>query len=98
MINCWRAESMVRSFSSGCEKATWNPDCTAGSKLFSRLLLVVRAASHDALHVPFPHGTRWRTPVDENQSRVLTLLLPSKKLLGAASTLDRPNSVENVGV
>src|SRR5262249_6145704 len=98
MISCWLAESIVRSFSSGCENATRNPDCTVGSKLFRKLLLVVRDASHDTLHVPFPHGTRWRTPVDENQSRLSTLLVPSRKLVGAASTLDRPNSVEKVGV
>src|SRR5262249_58945583 len=98
MRNCWRAESMVRSFSSGCEKATWKPDCTLGSKLLSRLLLVVLDASHDTLQVPFPHGMRWRTPVDWNQSRVSTPESPTRKLVGAATALDRPKRDENCGV
>ena len=44
------------------------PDCRFGSKLLNGLLVVVRAVSHETLHVPAPHGTRCRTPVDENQS------------------------------
>ncbi len=63
-----RAASIRRSFSSGCEKATWMPDCTLGSKLLMGLFVEVRAASHDTLHVPPPNGSRWRTPVDEKRS------------------------------
>ena len=69
-----------------------------GSKLKSGLLLVVRAASHDTLQVPDPHGTRWRTPVDENQSRVITPPLPRSKFDAGVLTLDRPSVDENTGV
>ncbi len=79
---CCRATSIFRSRISGCENATSSPDWRLGSKLFSGLLLVVRAASHETLHVPLPHGTCWRTPVVENQSRVSTPLLPSSELIG----------------
>src|SRR5439155_14956440 len=58
----------------------------------------VRDASHDTPHVPLPQGTRCRTPDDENQSRVSTLPLPRKKLLAAATLVDRATVVENTGV
>ena len=41
---------------------------------------------------------RWRTPVDENQSRVSTVAFPSKALTGGAALPDRPKVVENIGV
>ena len=64
----------------------------------SGLLLVVRDASHETLHVPLPHGTCWRTPVVENQSRVSTPLVPSSALVGGVTLLDRPKVEENTGV
>src|SRR5439155_327333 len=70
MMYCCRAASTVRSLNSGCENAISTPDCTLGSKLFSGLLLVVRDASQERLQVPPPQGTRWRTPAEENRSRV----------------------------
>src|SRR5213594_2841886 len=54
MMYCWRAASIARSFNSGCENATWKPDCRLGSKLVIGLLVVVRAVSHETLHVPAP--------------------------------------------
>ena len=66
MMYCCRAASILRSFSSGCENATCKPDCRLGSKLLSGLVVVVREVSHETLHVPAPHGSRCRTPVDEN--------------------------------
>ena len=94
---CNFAESILRSFSNGCEKATWSPDWIVGSNALSGLLLADRDASQETLHVPEPHRSRWLTPVDENQSVVLMLVEPGSRLMGAAALLDRPNSVENVG-
>jgi hypothetical protein len=45
-----------------------------------------------------PHGTRWRTPVEENQSRVSTPALPSRKVVGGVVLLERPSVVEKTGV
>src|ERR687888_1968354 len=97
MTICWRAASIFRSRSSGCENANSMPDCMLGSKLFRGLLLVVRAASHETLHVPDPQGTCCRTPVDENQSRVSTPPVPNRKFDGGVTMLDRPSVVENTG-
>jgi hypothetical protein len=83
--------------SSGCEKASWTPDCNVGSKLVNGLLVVVRAVSQDTLHVPAPHGNRCRTPVDENQSLTSTPLSPSNTFEGGVTLLDRPSEVENNG-
>src|SRR5262245_41383886 len=65
MMYWWRAASMLRSLSSGCENATSNPDCKLGSKLLIGLFVVVRAVSHEMPQVPDPHGSRWRTPDEE---------------------------------
>ena len=74
-------------------KARWD-----GSKLVIGLLVVVLAVSHATLQVPEPHGRRWRTPVDENQSLTATPVLPSSELTGGVVFRVRPNIVENVGV
>src|SRR5262247_212186 len=62
------------------------------------LFVVVRDVSHDALHVPEPHGRRCWTPVDENRSLKSTPLVPSRTLEGGVTLLDRPTTVENIGV
>ena len=70
MMYCCRAASIPRSRSSGCENAIWNPDCSAGSKLLSGLLLVVRAVSHEdapgagAPRQALPHARRRKQVVD----------------------------------
>src|SRR5882762_9595246 len=97
MTYCCRAASIVRSLNSGCENATWTPDCRLGSKLLSGLFVVVRAVSHETLHVPAPHRRRCRTPVDENQSLTSTPRLPNRKFDGGVTTLERPSTVENIG-
>src|SRR5262245_15320475 len=98
MTYCTRASSILRSLSSGCEKAIRRPDATLGSKLFNGLLLVVLAASHDRLHVPLPTGTRWRTPADENQSPVSIPCVPRRKFVGGVVAFDRPRIVDSTGV
>src|SRR4029453_536199 len=98
MMSCCRAASMVRSLSNGCENATWMPDCRLGSKLLIGLLVVVRDVSHETLHVPAPHGSRCRTPVDENQSFVSTPRSPNRKFEGGVTLVERPSSVEKTGV
>src|SRR5262245_45864610 len=98
MTYCWPAASIFLSLSSGCENASWNPDCTLGSKLLSGLVVVVRAASHETLYVPLPHGTRCRTPVDVNQSRVSIFRSPSRKFAGGVVFDERPTWDENTGV
>src|SRR4029453_8418337 len=95
---CCRVASIFRSRRSGCENATWKPDCSAGSKLLSGLLVVVRDVSHETLHVPAPHGRRCRTPVDENQSLRSPPRSPSRKFDGGVTLLDRPSWVEKTGV
>src|SRR5262245_20529691 len=97
MMYCWRVVSIARSRSSGCENATWMPDCRLGSKLVSGLFVVVRAVSHDTLHVPAPHRSRCRTPVDENQSLTSTPRSPSRKFEGGVVVVERPSTVENIG-
>src|SRR5688500_11603674 len=91
---------MARSFSSGCENATWNPDCRLGAKLLIGLFVVERAASQERLHVPVPHGSRsrWRTPVDVNQSSTSRLLSPDSTFEAGVEMLERPSVVENCGV
>ena len=59
--------------------------------MFSGLLVDVRAASHDALHVPPPHCSRCEKPVDENQSFDWIPLTPVRKLDGADALFDRPS-------
>src|ERR1700741_1786629 len=88
IVYWYRAESILRSFSSGCENATWNPDSSAGSKLVRGLVGGVRAVSHDRLHVPEPHGSRWRTPVDENKSSSSPPRSPSSELYGGVTVLE----------
>src|SRR2546428_9970916 len=97
MMYCCRAASILRSFSSGCENATWTPDCRLGSKLLIGLLVVVRDVSHETLQVPAPQGSRCLTPVYENQSLTSTPRSPSRKLEGGVTLLDRPRVVENTG-
>src|SRR5215216_3538715 len=97
MTYCCRAASIVRSLSSGCEKAICNPDCSVGSKLLIGLLVAVRDVSHETLHVPAPHGRRCRTPVDENRSLTSTPRSPSRKFVGGVTLLERPSIVENTG-
>src|SRR4029453_10051477 len=94
---CCRVASIFRSRRSGCENATWKPDCSAGSKLLSGLLLVVRDVSQETLHVPAPHGRRCRRPVDENTSLTSTPRSPSRKFDGGVALLERPKAVENSG-
>src|SRR5262245_2784709 len=98
MMYCSRAASILRSLNSGCENASWKPDCRLGSKLVIGLLVAVRALSQDTLHVPEPHGRRCLTPVDENQSSTFTPRLPSKRFEGGVTVLERPSVVENTGV
>ena len=69
-----------------------------GSKLEMGLFVLLRAKSHDALQTPDPHGSRWRTPVDPNQSSTSTPWFPSSDVDGGVTTLDRPKTVENIGV
>src|SRR5215510_13554467 len=88
---------MLRSFSSGCETATWKPACRLGSKLLIGLFVVVRALSHDALQVPPPKGRRWRTPVDQNESSTCTPRSPRRKFDGGVTLVDRPRVVEKTG-
>jgi hypothetical protein len=88
----------LRSFSSGCENANWNPDWRLGSKLVSGLSVVVRDVSHEKCHVPAPRARRCRTPVDENRSLVSTPRSPSKKFDGGVELLVAPMIVENTGV
>src|SRR5689334_17269884 len=97
MMYCWRAASILRSFSKGCENASWMPDCRLGSKLLIGLLLVVRDVSHDALQVPEPHRRRCRTPVDENKSLTSTPLSPRSRFDGGVVLVDRPTVEENTG-
>src|SRR5438034_10458311 len=97
MMYCCRAASILRSFSSGCENATWTPDCRLGSKLLIGLLVVVRDVSHETLQVPAPHGSRCRTPVDENQSFVSIRRSPSRKFDGSVAVLERPTIVDSTG-
>src|SRR6187399_2193084 len=94
---CCLLESIVRSFNSGCENANWMPDCRSGSKVGSGLFDVVLAVSHEMLHVPAPHGRRWRTPVDENQSLTSVPVSPTREVTGGATLRDRPRMVENIG-
>src|SRR5262245_31938182 len=82
MMYCWRAASILRSLSSGCEKATWTPDCSVGSKLVIGLLVEVRDVSHETLHDAPPQGSRCLTPVDVNQSLTSTPRSPSKAFEG----------------
>src|SRR5262245_40528096 len=97
MMYWWRAGSMRRSLSSGCENATWTPDCSEGSKLLIGLFVVVRDVSHETLQVPEPHGSRCLTPVDENQSLTSTPRSPSRKFEGGVTLLERPRTVESTG-
>ena len=53
--------------------------------------------SHETLQVPAPHGSRCRTPVDENQSLTSTPRSPSRKFDGGVTLLERPSTVENIG-
>src|SRR5437588_11453177 len=73
------------------------PDCRLGSKLLIGLFVVVRELSHERLQVPEPHGSRCRTPVDENQSFVSRPWSPDRRLEGGVTLLDRPNIVEKTG-
>src|SRR6476660_509864 len=94
---CRRAESIWRSLNNGCEKATWNPDCRIGSNVVIGLLVVVRAVSHDTLHVPEPHGRCCLNPVDENRSPTLMPWSPRNRFEGGVAVLERPNVVEKIG-
>src|SRR5580765_448525 len=94
---CWRAASILRSLSRGCENATWRPDCSVGSKLLIGLFVVVLDASHETLQVPAPHGSRCLTPVDENQSLTFTPVFPSRTFEGGVALRDRPSVLENTG-
>src|SRR5262245_55235919 len=82
---------------SGCDSANWMPDCSVGSTLVIGLLVVVRAVSHERLHAPPPHGSRWRMPVDENQSCTSTPASPNRELVGGVTLRDRPSVVEKIG-
>ena len=97
MMYCCRAASILRSFSNGCENATCRPDCRLGSKLLSGLVVVVREVSHETLHVPAPHRSRCRTPVDENKSLTSTPRSPRREFDGGVTLLERPRTVENTG-
>src|SRR5437867_289218 len=88
---------MARSFSSGCENASWTPACRLGSKLLIGLFVAVRDVSHETLQVPELQGRRWRTPVDENQSSTSTPRSPRSRFDGGVTVLDRPSVVENTG-
>src|SRR5687768_4490928 len=92
-----RAASIRRSFNNGCENANWMPDCRLGSKLLIGLLLAVREVSHETLQVPAPHRSRWRTPVDENQSLTSMPRSPRREFDGGVTLLERPRTVENTG-
>ena len=61
------------------------------------LFVVVREVSHDTLHVPAPHGSRWVTPVDEKRSLTSTPRSPSRKFDGGVAFFDPPSVVENTG-
>src|SRR6187200_3270553 len=74
------------------------PDCRFGSKLLIGLLVVVRAVSQDRLQTPPPHGTRWRTPLDENQSLTSTPASPKRAFAGGVTLRVRPPVVEKSGV
>src|SRR5690348_7441808 len=74
------------------------PDCKLGSKLLIGLSVVVRAVSQDTLQAPPPQGTRWRTPVDENQSLTSTPSSPRSAFDGGVTLRVRPPVVENNGV
>src|SRR5262249_22758968 len=89
---------MLRSFSSGCENAIWRPAWRLGSTLVNGLSVAVRHVSHERLHAPAPHGSRWGTPVDENQPPTLTPRSPSSRLDGGVAMLDRPAVAANTGV
>src|SRR6476660_5617398 len=95
---CCRDASMARSRNSGCENATWNPDCTLGSKLLIAASVVVRDEFQEKLQVPAPHGTRCRTPVDENRSPTLAPRSPSSRFTGGVAVFERPRIVEKTGV
>src|SRR5580765_9102708 len=73
------------------------PDCRFGSTVVNGLFVVVRAVSHETLQVPAPQGTRWRTPVDENQSLTSRPESLTSALVGGVTSLDRPSTVENTG-
>src|SRR4026207_1803974 len=88
---------MLRSFSSGCDTATWKPACRVGSKLLIGLLVVVRALSHEALQVPPPKGRRCRTPVDQNESLTSAPLSPRKRFVEGVALLEWPKVVESTG-
>jgi hypothetical protein len=62
------------------------------------LFVPVRELSQETLHVPEPIGRRCRTPVDENKSSTSTPRSPNKKFDGGVALLDRPSTVENIGV
>src|SRR5260370_10164444 len=96
-MTCCRAASIWRSLSSGCENANWTPDWSAGSKLLIGLFVVVRDVSHDTLQTPAPHGSRCRTPVEENTSFRSTPRSPRRKFDGGVTLLERPNVVEKTG-
>src|SRR5258708_3816991 len=74
------------------------PAWRLGSKLLIGLLVEVRDVSQDTLHMPELHGSRCRTPVDENQSPALTPRSPRRRFDGGVALLERPTDVENTGV
>src|SRR5688572_24676926 len=97
MMYCCRAASIFRSFRRGCENASCTPDWRLGSNVLSGLVVVVLEVSQEALHVPEPHRSRCRTPVDENQSLTSTPRSPNRELDGGVTLLERPSTVENTG-
>ena len=94
---CWRAGSIERSRSNGCEYASSSPDCRLGSKLLIGLFVVVRAVSQETLHAPPAHGARPCSPDDANQSSTSTPCSPASSVEGGVTTLDRPSVVESIG-
>ena len=61
------------------------------------MFVVVLALSHDALHVPPPNGSRWRMPVDQNESLTLTPASPNRKFDGGVTLLEWPTVVDTTG-
>ena len=91
MMTCCRAASILRSLSSGCENASWTPDCSAGSKLRDRIVASSSARCPTTRsRCRRPTAAAGVTPVDEKRSLTSTPRSPSRKFEGGVDVVRPP--------
>src|SRR5690242_8555013 len=88
---------MWKSRSSGCDTVACSDAVTAGLKLDSVLLALVRTELQPNVYEPPPTGSRWPKPMLPDHRSVRTPLAPKKTLLGGACCTLREMPVLSVG-